>query len=109
MEHSKSSYVCLPCRASYKQRYLGDHARLCPRCAQPLIHAGCAFAAPRRRDTAGWRVLTVLLEAGVGFHKSCCGGPGYRPRTVREVRQRIAHAASTGEPLAHALTRAEFC
>ncbi|WP_030809626.1 hypothetical protein [Streptomyces sp. NRRL S-337] len=39
----KTSYVCLPCRASYKQPYQGDHERRCPRCAQPLIHVGSAF------------------------------------------------------------------
>ncbi|MEU8726536.1 deoxyxylulose-5-phosphate synthase [Streptomyces antimycoticus] len=54
MPHAKTSYVCLPCRASYKQPYLGDQDRLCPRCAKPMIHVGSAFAAPRRRDKAGW-------------------------------------------------------
>ena len=82
--------------------------RVCPRCVQQLIHVGSAFAASRRRDTAGRRVLTVLLEAGVGFHKSCCTTPGYRPRTLREVRQRIAYAEATGEPLARALIRPEL-
>ncbi|MFG2831040.1 deoxyxylulose-5-phosphate synthase [Streptomyces sp. NPDC048434] len=108
MSHGKTSYVCLPCRASYKQPYLGDRERRCPRCARPLIHAGSAFAPPRRRDTAGWRVLTVLLNAGVNFHKSCCGGPGYRPRTLGEVRERMAYARATGEPFARALVRYEL-
>ncbi|WP_245687616.1 deoxyxylulose-5-phosphate synthase [Streptacidiphilus griseoplanus] len=103
MPHGKTSYVCLPCRASYKQPYLGDHTRLCPRCAKPLIHAGSAFAAPRRRDDSSWRVLSVLLHAGVRFHKSCCGGPGYRPRTLSDLRQRMAHARTSGEPFATAL------
>ncbi len=107
MAHAKTSYVCLPCRASYKQPYAGDHQRRCPRCAEPLIHAGSAFAAPRRRDAAGWRTLTVLLNAGIRFHKTCCGGPGYRPRTVGELRARMAHARTTGEPFARALVRHE--
>ncbi|MDX3238976.1 deoxyxylulose-5-phosphate synthase [Streptomyces sp. ME03-5709C] len=108
MAHGKTSYVCLPCRASYKQTYVGYHERLCPRCAEPLIHVGSAFAVPRRRDTAGWRVLSVLLNAGVRFHKSCCGVPGYRPRTLREVRERMAYASSSGEPFAKALVRREL-
>lgn len=108
MAHAKTSYVCLPCRASYKQPYLGDHDRLCPRCAEPLIHVGSAFATPRRRDTAAWRTLSVLLNAGVRFHKSCCGGPGYRPRTLSEVRERMAYARRTGEPFARALVRHEL-
>ncbi|MET9477037.1 deoxyxylulose-5-phosphate synthase [Streptomyces sp. NPDC002917] len=105
MSHAKTSYVCLPCRASYKQRCTGDHDRICPRCTQPLIHVGSAFATPRRRDTDGWRTLSVLLHAGIRFHKSCCGGPGYRPRTMSEVRERMAYARTTGEPFARALVR----
>lgn len=106
MGHAKTSFVCLPCRASYKQPYDRDRPhRVCPRCAEPLIHVGSAFAPPPRRDTEGWRVLSVLLHAGVRFHKSCCGGPGYRPRTLREVRERMAYARRTGEPFAKALVR----
>ncbi|MGW2683414.1 deoxyxylulose-5-phosphate synthase [Streptomyces sp. NPDC001414] len=109
MAHAKTSFVCLPCRASYKQSYPGDQDRHCPRCAKPLIHVGSAFAAPRRRDTAAWRTLSVLLNAGVRFHKDCCGcGPGYRPRALREVRERVAYARKTGEPFARALVRHEL-
>lgn len=111
MSHAKTSYVCLPCRASYKQPhdpYDRTRQRICPRCARPLIHVGSAFAPPRRRDTAAWRTLSVLLHAGVRFHKSCCGGPGYRPRTVREVRERMTYARRSGEPFARALVRYEL-
>ncbi|MEV7027470.1 deoxyxylulose-5-phosphate synthase [Kitasatospora sp. NPDC093558] len=107
MAHAKTSYVCLPCRATYKKPY-GALERLCPRCAEPMFHAGSAFAAPRRRDTAAWRTLSVLLNAGIGFHKSCCGGPGYRPRTLPEVKARLAHARRTGEPAHKALVRREL-
>ncbi|WP_399089521.1 deoxyxylulose-5-phosphate synthase [Streptomyces sp. BBFR2] len=110
MPTGKTSYVCLPCRASYKlpypKRY--DRERICPHCAKPLIHVGSAFAAPKKRDADAWRVLSVLLNSGVGFHKSCCGGPGYRPRTLREVRERLNHARSSGEPFARALVRREL-
>ncbi|MDQ0794893.1 deoxyxylulose-5-phosphate synthase [Streptomyces sp. B1I3] len=110
MSHAKTVYVCLPCRASYKQPYDREREhRVCPRCAGALLHVGSAFAAPRRRDTAAWRTLSVLLHAGVRFHKDCClGGPGYRPRTLREVRERMAHARATGEPFALALVRREL-
>ncbi|WP_405003147.1 deoxyxylulose-5-phosphate synthase [Kitasatospora purpeofusca] len=104
MAHSRTSYVCLPCRASYKQAYGSwTDERRCPRCAGVLIHAGSAFAAPPRRDGAAWRTLTLLLNAGIGFHKSCCGGPGYRPRTRHEVRERTLWARRSGEPLERAL------
>lgn len=104
---SRTSFVCLPCRASYKQVY-GERERPCPRCARPLIHVGSAFAAPPRRDKAAWRVLTLLLHAGVRFPKGCCGGPGYRPRTLPEVRARMAYARRTGEPFSRALVRSEL-
>lgn len=107
MSHAKTSYVCLPCRASYKKPWSGGQERLCPGCAQPLIHVGSAFEAPRKRDTRGWRALSVLLHAGVRFHKSCCGGPGYRPRTLREVRERVTYARRNGEPYDRALVRCE--
>ncbi|WP_190100726.1 deoxyxylulose-5-phosphate synthase [Streptomyces griseoflavus] len=113
MPPSKTSYVCLPCRAAYKLPHPSREPRAdagrrpCPRCSQPLVHVGSAFAAPPRRDARAWRVLSVLLHAGVRFHKSCCGGPGYRPRTPREVRERMAHARRTGEPFARALVRPE--
>ncbi|MFF7177015.1 deoxyxylulose-5-phosphate synthase [Streptomyces sp. NPDC008121] len=105
MSHGKTSYVCLPCRASYKQAYGPERERRCPRCAKAMIHAGSAFAAPRRRDTDAWRALSVVLNAGIRFHKSCCGGPGWRPRTVREIKERTLYAHRTGEPLARALLR----
>lgn len=69
-----------------------------------MIDAGQDLAVPRRSDSAGWRTLTALLNAGVTFHSGCCDGPGWRPRTPREVRERLAAAARTGVPLTVALT-----
>ncbi|MEU4132976.1 deoxyxylulose-5-phosphate synthase [Streptomyces wuyuanensis] len=103
----RSAYVCLPCRASFKH---GERREwVCPQCARPLIHAGDAFEAPRRRATEAWQVVSVLLNAGVRFHQRCCGcGPGYRPRTMREVRERITHARRHGESVASALVRPDL-
>ncbi|MFJ9695970.1 deoxyxylulose-5-phosphate synthase [Kitasatospora sp. NPDC101183] len=105
--HTRTSYVCLPCRASYKKAY-GLLEPLCPRCAGLLFPVGSAFAAPRRRDRDAWRTLTVLLNAGITFHKSCCSGPGYRPRTRREVLERLAYARAVGEPAHVSLRRREL-
>lgn len=102
----RSHHVCLPCRASWKKAPDATRTHLCPRCGGPLTDAGTQFAAPRRRDDAGWRALTAVLAAGLRFRPTClcCGdGPGYRPRTPREVRERLAHAAATGVPVATAL------
>ncbi|MDX2591432.1 hypothetical protein PV343_03905 [Streptomyces sp. WI03-4A] len=99
-------YVCLPCRSSFKKR--GTWASRCPRCGEDLIDAGQDLAVPKRRDTAGWRTLTALLNAGVTFHSGCCDGPGWRPRTPREVRERLAAAAGIGVPLSVALTTVDM-
>ncbi|MFI6846708.1 hypothetical protein [Kitasatospora sp. NPDC050467] len=40
------------------------------------------------------------------FHKNRCGG--YRPRTLGEVRERMAFARRTGEPFAEALVRRDL-
>ncbi|WP_197540790.1 MULTISPECIES: hypothetical protein [Kitasatospora] len=57
----------------------------------PLIDAGRDLPhVPHRRDTAAWRALTALPRAGVTLHSGCRDGPGRRPRTPREVRERRA-------------------
>ncbi|RII14704.1 hypothetical protein DSC45_20335 [Streptomyces sp. YIM 130001] len=101
---ARTHYVCLDCRVSYKQGFDRRRQRVCPRCARPLFHAGAAFAAPPRRDIAAWRVLEVLLNAGVAFHMGCCDGPGYRPQNLREVRERLTRARRDGMPARKALT-----
>jgi len=106
----RSHYVCLPCRASWKKSPDIVRVHVCPRCGGPLTDAGPQFAAPRRRDAAGWRALTAVLAAGLRFYPTCpcCeDGPGYRPRTPREVRDRLAHPAVTGVPVAEALACSE--
>ncbi|MFD8482744.1 hypothetical protein [Kitasatospora sp. NPDC059673] len=101
---SSRHFVCLACRASCKKRSEPRGVHHCPRCRGELIDAGHDLAVPPRRDTAGWRALTALLNAGVTFHSSCCDGPGWRPRTPGEVRTRLAASAGTGIPVSTALT-----
>ncbi|MFJ7495985.1 deoxyxylulose-5-phosphate synthase [Streptomyces sp. NPDC097727] len=102
MADAKTSYVCLPCGASYKEP--GDREKqVCPCCVESLIHGGWAVSVPPLRDTAAWRTLSFLLNAGARIHTSCCEKLGYRPRTLREVRERRTFAWRTGEPFAMAL------
>ncbi|MGH4030006.1 zf-TFIIB domain-containing protein [Actinomycetota bacterium Odt1-20B] len=106
MPRASSHFVCLPCRASFKKA--ADYGRvridICPQCGGQLLNAGSALAVPKRRDRAAWRALAAVLTAGVRFRQACCGcGPGYRPRTPREVRERLAHAEETGIAISAAL------
>lgn len=106
MPGASAHYVCLPCRASFKKSadYGRARAEICPQCEGQLLNAGSALAVPKRRDTAAWRALSVVLLSGLRFRQGCCGdGPGYRPRTPREVRERLVHAAETGTPFHEAL------
>ncbi|WP_228810330.1 hypothetical protein [Nocardia otitidiscaviarum] len=104
---NRTHLVCLRCRVSFK--YPTKHGPVpCPHCRADLIDAGSHLAVPRKLDKAGWRTLTAVLDSGLTFHGGCCGtGPGYRPRTPREVRERILLAERTGMPLAAALATAD--
>ncbi|MFI1396137.1 deoxyxylulose-5-phosphate synthase [Streptomyces sp. NPDC020681] len=107
MPPARHHFVCLPCRASFKKE--PDYARvrtdLCPRCGGQLLNAGSALAVPRRRDVSGWRALSAVLNAGLRFRMGCCSGPGYRPRTLGEVKERLAYAERTGLSPARSLAR----
>ncbi|MEU8684498.1 hypothetical protein [Streptomyces sp. NPDC048611] len=96
--------VCLPCRAAWKKTPGSRGPGYCPQCRGELIDAGADLAVPKRRDAAGWRALEAVLRAGLTFHGGCCGtGPGYRPRSPREVRERLALAGRTSMPVKAAL------
>lgn len=103
-------FTCLPCRVAFKHRADGAataQPRTCPNCRGDLIDAGNDLEVPKRADDAGWRVLSVLLDAGITFHSSCCDGPGWRPRTMAQVKERLAAAERTGVPVAEALTTSD--
>jgi hypothetical protein len=98
-------FVCLPCRAAFKKTPGPRVSAVCPQCRGALIDAGADLAVPGKRDDAGWRALGAVLRSGLTFHGGCCGtGPGYRPRTPREIRERLELAGRTGLPVASALT-----
>ncbi|WP_328382488.1 hypothetical protein OHS81_04045 [Streptomyces sp. NBC_00400] len=96
------------CRAAWKTTATSRGPGRCPQCGAELIDAGTGLAVPGRHDTAARRALEAVLRAGLTFHGGCCGtGPGYRPRTPREVRERPALARRTGMPLTKAPAAAD--
>jgi hypothetical protein len=90
----RTHLVCLRCRRSFKVRVTVP-SRPCPDCGEAMIDAGPCLAVPPRRDERGWRALAAVLNAGLDFKMSCAccyDGPGYRPRTLSQVKQRLQHA-----------------
>lgn len=101
----KPHFVCLACGSSFKQSPLPPREHPCPRCRTPMINAGFDLAIPRRRDKNAWEALGATLRAGLTFHSCGCGGPGYRPRSTAEVRERRRAAKRLGLPEQPALKR----
>ncbi|MGP4109524.1 hypothetical protein ACTWP5_01230 [Streptomyces sp. 4N509B] len=100
-----SHYVCLPCRSAFKRSPRPEREHPCPRCGRPMTDAGFDLAMPRRRDDAGWRTLAAVLRSGLTFHSCGCEGPGFRPRSWAEVRERQLAAEQLGVPEREALAR----
>lgn len=73
--------------------------------AVPVRSFSCDVEMPEPSETIRLRVGGRRRGAG---RKGCCCGPGYRPRALREVRERMAYARKTGEPFARALVRHEL-
>jgi hypothetical protein len=94
-----SHYVCLDCRSAFKRSPYPEREHPCPRCGRAMVNAGFDLAMPRRRDDAGWRALAVVLRSGLTFHSCGCSGPGFRPRTWAEVRERQLAAEQMGVPV----------
>jgi len=105
MHAYKSRLVCLGCRSSFKKAGGPGDGDRCPRCRAVMINTGRDLAVPRRRDAAGWRALEEVLRSRLTFHSCGCGGPGYRPRSRAEVRERRTAAERLGIPLSTALAR----
>ncbi|WP_017594176.1 hypothetical protein [Nocardiopsis potens] len=105
----KLHYVCVSCRIGFKRHADPQREQPCPGCARPLACAGRDFAAPPRRDAAGWSVVAAVLGEGLRYEgRSVCGctrEPRYRPRTRAQLRARRDAAAREGLPLSEVLSR----
>jgi hypothetical protein len=75
-----SHFVCLACRVAFKQYY----GLCCPNCDGQLYNAGLGFRTPRKGDDQGWRIVEIVLTAGLRFNWDW---PHTRtPRTPHEAR-----------------------
>ncbi len=98
----KRHYACFACRKAFRVRPTEEWADAnvrsgsvtlvvkCPDCGHPMHEMGLDFKAPRKKNRKQWKKVEVLHAAGITFGSCGCGGPGYRPRTMREVPEFLA-------------------
>ena len=113
----KFHYACFTCRKMFRQvnsydrelyaafdaEMVGSEAQrrlhvekrvcLCPQCRQPMHNMGFDFKAPRQTDIKQWRKVELLHAHGYAYHSCGCSGPGYRPKTLKEVPAFLAEEA----------------
>lgn len=109
MHTYKEPFACFDCRKSFKQinscelpmcrRPAEGEPRVvpCPQCGKPMADMGHDFKAPATRDVKQWEKVRVLFQHGFAFHSCGCGGPGYRPKHLREVEAFVASQRTVSE------------
>lgn len=50
-----------------------------------MKNMGLDFKAPKQREAKQWLKVEILLKHGIAYQSCGCGGPGPRPRRLREV------------------------
>jgi DNA-directed RNA polymerase subunit RPC12/RpoP len=89
-------YACFNCRKSFKISSVWENyeekdysGQKCPECGDMMTRMGHDFQAPRKQNKNQWRKLRLLVAAGITFNSCGCEGPGYRPQTLSEAKNRI--------------------
>jgi ribosomal protein L34E len=118
----KQHYACFDCRKAFKaplgeidgvvvtprgafvrQKFKkqANPQPTCPECKQPMHNMGLDFKAPKKTDLEQWQKVRRLYAAGFTFASCGCGGPGERPRRLRELPEflRRQQTRSLGEKL----------
>ncbi len=83
---SKMTYVCAPCRRSFKHPRVAPHPAACPDCAVEAVLVSHKFKPPRRDNLRQWKKVALLLRAGFRFESV----DGCYPRTLMDAREFIA-------------------
>jgi hypothetical protein len=91
MHPVKTHFACLDCRhtAKHPQAPLYGPGPHCPHCRVEMVDLGRDFRAPRKAATAQWEKVRRLVTAGLRFDSCGCSGPGYRPRTLSDVKSQL--------------------
>ncbi len=104
-----SKYACFDCRKAFligrkrQVKSTADESAICPQCGSPMARMGKWFKPPRRANKKQWAKVRALVRHGFIF-SSYGSGPGYRPRTKREMpefleKKRGQRRLSPGERL----------
>jgi hypothetical protein len=93
----KDHFACFTCRKSFKKPSVEDGAERfdveigepiaikCPQCRGEMVDLGLDFKPPKQSDKRQWEKVRILFDHGVTFHSCGCGGPGFRPKELRDV------------------------
>ena len=88
-EHEyKQHWACFSCKKSFK--YPHSKKQVCPQCGKPMVAMGLDFKVPSQGDLRQWRKVKRLHQLGVHFASSGWGGPGPRPKTLRDLKELIS-------------------
>ena len=90
----KSHYACFKCKKGFKRKNLDDITREkiaskpfnCPECSNLMANVGLDCEIPKKSNAQQWKVLESLFEIGITYHSCGCGGPGYRPKGLDELK-----------------------
>lgn len=93
----KRKFACFACRKMFRQTdesrmaqkprldEQGQRIALCPQCGARMHNMGLDFCVPKQSDLEQWKKVEKLFDAGIIFSSCGCGGPGPRPRRLKEV------------------------
>ena len=86
---NRTKAACFACRKSWAwdRNIRKNSANLCPQCGRLLCFVGLDFKSPKKLDVKQWLKVEQLVRAGIYFSPKYTemGGPGPRPRYLREV------------------------
>jgi len=72
----KCKFVCLDCR--YCKKSFHQDLQKCVHCDKLMHDIGLDYRPPRKTNDSGWRELSKLVKADVGFHSCGCEGPSLK-------------------------------